>query len=273
MNMKKLMLGLAALALVVSATAVQAADDASDAKNYSVEVSADVFSAYVSRGQVWNDEPVFQPNLWVEMPYGFDFNLWATMDLTDSDKSCVPDTAGKWSEFDFTLGWSAPLPEDSPIALWIGSTFYTYPQFEDDEDYDAAVKLSGNCILNPWIRFVHECDGSGNGRFDVGISHSFDLTDAISLKLSGECTYGLDDWMDKWNRTDEDGATVVKGGDAGFVDVMVMATLGWQVTDNWSVALKAGWSSLIDDDARDSADFDDVEKDIFFGGVSTAWSF
>ena len=271
--MKKLMLSLAALALALSAVAVQAADDSSDAKNYSVEVSADVFSAYVSRGQVFNDEPVFQPNLWVEMPYGFDFNLWATMDLTDSDKSCAPDTGGKWSEFDFTLGWSAPLPEDSPIALWVGSTFYTYPQFDDDTDYDAAVKLSGNCILNPWIRVVHECNQSDAVRVDVGLSHSFDLTDTISFGVDAQCTYGTDGWMEKWNRTDDDGATLVKGGDAGLVDVMVMATLGWQVTDNWSVALKGGWSSLIDDDDRDSADVDDVEKDIFYGGVSTAWSF
>lgn len=271
--MKKLMLSLVALALALSAVAVQAADDSSEAKNYSVEVSADFFSAYVSRGQVFNDEPVFQPNLWVEMPYGFDFNLWATMDVTDSDKSCVPDTGGRWSEFDFTLGWSAPLPEDSPVALWVGSTYYTYPQDTTDDDYDAAVKLSGNCILNPWIRLVHECDGSGHLRVDFGVSHSFELTDAISLGLSAECTYGMDKWMDKWNRTDDNGATVVEGGDAGLVDIMAMATLGWQVTDNWSVALKAGWSSLINDDARDSADFDDIEKDIFYGGVSTAWSF
>lgn len=271
--MKKVLFALLALSLAAAVSPAVAQDDFSDAKNYSVEVSADLFSAYVSRGQVWNDEPVFQPNLWVEMPYGFDFNLWATMDLTDSDKSCAPDSGGKWSEFDFTLGWSAPLPEDSPVSIWVGSTFYTYPQFEDDTDYDAAIKLSGNCILNPWVRVVHECNQSDAVRVDFGVSHSIDLADAVSFGIDAQCTYGTDGWMEKWNRTGDDDATVVEGGDAGLVDIMVMATLGWQVTDNWSVALKAGWSSLVDDDARDSADFDDVEKDIFYGGVSTAYSF
>ena len=272
MNMKKVMLGLAALALVVSA--VQAAEEeAQEAQNYSVEVSADVFSAYVSRGTVCNDEPVFQPNLYVEMPAGFDFNLWATMDMTDNDKSCAPDTKGRWSEFDFTLGWNAILPEDCPVALWVGSTFYTYPQFEDDKDYDAAIKLSGNCILSPWIRLVHECDKSDDVRIDFGVSHSIDLADALSLGLSAECTYGTDGWMEKWSRDGSDEIEGVEGGDAGLVDVMVMASLGWQITDNWSAALKGGYSTYIDDQPRDAADYDGIKKDIFYGGVSTAFSF
>lgn len=276
--MKKSMMGVAALALVVAASAVQAAEEeVAAAKDYSVEVSADVFSAYVSRGNVWNDEAVFQPNLYVEMPAGFDFNLWATMDLTDSDKSCAPDTQGRWSEFDFTLGWNVLLPENCPIGLWVGSTFYTYPQFEDDDDYDAAVKLTLDWdILNPWIRVVHECDKSDDVRVDVGISHEFALVDALTLGLSAESTFGCDQWMrQKWDREGdvEAGIKGVDAGDAGFVDIMVMASLGWQITDSWSAALKGGYSTLINDDARDAAKYDDIKRDIFYGGVSTAFSF
>jgi hypothetical protein len=268
----------AILLLAVAAVAAPLAASATD-----VEVSADVFSAYVSRGSVLNDEPVFQPNIWFGAPAGFDFNLWATMDLSDNDKSCAPNTRGRWSEFDFTLGWSPDfLLEDAPISIWIGSTYYTYPQDTCDNDYDAAIKLTGNCILNPWIRFVHECDASDNVRFDIGISHTFDLADTVTLKLSGESTFGFDGWMEKWNRVESsegpDGETisentVVEGGDAGFADIMVMATLGWQVTDAWSVALKGGFSTLIDSDARDAADFDDIDSDIFYAGISTAYTF
>ena len=46
-----------------------------------------VLSAYVSDGQVGNDEAVFQPSLDVAGPFGFGFNLWANMDLTDSARS------------------------------------------------------------------------------------------------------------------------------------------------------------------------------------------
>ena len=256
------------LAAAVAAPMVATAAD--------VEVSADVFSAYVSRGSVLNDEPVFQPNIYFGAPAGFDFNLWATMDLTDNDKSCAPNTRGRWSEFDFTLGWNAILPKDFPIAVWIGSTYYTYPQDTCDNDYDAAIKVSADCILSPWIRFVHECDRSDNVRIDFGVGHEFELADAITLGLDAQCTYGFDGWMEKWNRTSgEEGAetTVVEGGDSDLVDVMIGATLGWQLTDAWSIALKGGFSTLISDDARDAADFDEVDKDIFYAGVSSCYTF
>jgi len=262
------------LLLLVAAMAAPMVASATD-----VEVSADVFSAYVSRGSVLNDEPVFQPNIYFAAPYGFDFNLWATMDLSDNDKSCAPNTRGRWSEFDFTLGWNAILPESSPVNVWLGSTFYTYPQFADDDDYDVAVKVSGNCILNPWIRFVHECDYSDDFRIDFGIGHEFAIADAVSLGLDAECTYGFDGWMEKWNRVDEadadgnPGRTIVEGGDAGLVDIMIGATLAWQVTDAWSVALKGGFSTLVDSDARDSADFDDIDSDIFYAGINTVYTF
>ena len=256
------------LAAAVAAPMVATATD--------VEVSADVLSAYISRGSVLNDEPVFQPNIWFGAPAGFDFNLWGTMDLTDNDKSCAPNTRGRWSEFDFTLGWNVLLPESSPVNVWIGSTYYTYPQDTCDNDYDAAIKFSADCILKPWIRFVHECDHSGDARFDFGIGHSFKLADAVSLSLDAQCTYGLDDWMEKWSRSsgdEESSSTVVKGGEAGLVDVMIGATLAWKVTDAWSVALKGGFSSLIDSDARDAVDYDDIDSDIFWAGVNTTYTF
>ncbi|MBR6021185.1 MAG: hypothetical protein IK066_02060 [Kiritimatiellae bacterium] len=254
--------------LLVAAVAAPLLASATD-----VTVSADLYSAYVSRGTVCNDEPVLQPNIYFAGPAGFDFNLWATMDLTDNKKSCAPDTAWRWSEFDFTLGWNAPFSEDAPISLWLGSTFYTYPQFADDKDYDFAVSVSGNCILNPTVKFVHECDKSDNYRVDFSVSHGIELADALSLNLGAQCTYGFDTWMEKWGRSDDEGNVLVKAGDAGLVDVMVNATLSYQVTEAWSVSLIGAYSALIDGDARDAADIDDIDSDIFYGGVSTAYTF
>ena len=140
-----------------------------------VTVTADVFSAYVSRGAVGNDEPVFQPDICFDMPYGFDFDLWANMDLTDNEKSWAPDSAWRWSEFDFQLGWSAPLGDDSPVGIRVASTYYTYPQYDDDDDYDVSVAIKGNCPLNPKVRFVHECDRDDNYRLDFFLSHDIEL--------------------------------------------------------------------------------------------------
>lgn len=254
--------------LLVAAVAAPIAASAAD-----VEVSAELYSAYVSRGSVLNDKPVLQPNIYFGAPAGFDFNLWATMDLTDNKKSCAPETAWRWSEFDFTVGWNAPFSEEAPISLWLGPTFYTYPQFEDDDDYDFAVALTGNCVLKPTVKFVHECDHSDNYRVDVKLSHTFDLADALTLTLGAECTIGIDGWMKKWERADDEGKILVKGGDTALNDVMVKATFAYQVTDAWSVSVIGAYSALIDGDARDAADIDDIDSDIFYAGVGTAYSF
>ena len=263
--MKKIIV-LSLLAALIAPVAALAAD---------VEVSADVLSAYMSRGETLNDEPVFQPDLYVAMPYGFDFELWATMDLTDNDKSCAPDTKGRWSEFDFILGWNAILPEDSPIGLRVFSTYYTYPQDTCDNDYDAGVSVSGNCILEPTLTFLHECEKGDNIRFDFSVAHTFDLSailEALTLKLQAETTFGTDKWMSyKWDVADEDGTSLNKA-DAGFNDIQAKATLGYSLTDNWSIALVGGYGTLLGD-ARDGAEAQGKKKECGFGGINTAYSF
>ena len=263
--MKKI-IALSLLAALIAPVAALAAD---------VEVSADVLSAYMSRGATLNDEAVFQPDLYVAMPYGFDFELWATMDLTDNDKSCAPDTKGRWSEFDFILGWNAILPEDSPIGLRIYSTYYTYPQDTYDNDYDAGLALSGNCILNPTVTLIHECEKGDNIRVDFAVSHTFDLSailEALTLKIKAETTFGTDKWMSyKYDIVDEDG-TSRNDADAGFNDIQAKATLGYSLTDAWSIALVGGYGTLLGD-ARDAAKITGDKKELAYGGINTAYSF
>lgn len=239
-----------------------------------VEVSADLLSAYLSRGETCNNEPVFQPDVAITMPYGFDFEIWATMDLTDNEKSCAPNTKGRWSEFDFILGWNAILPEDFPIGLRVFSTYYTYPQDTEDDDYDAGVEISGNCILNPTLTVIHECDKSGDIRFDFAVSHEFDLSDvleSLSLELGAETTFGTKKWMRQYDIVDEDD-NVLEKADAGFTDIQVSASLGYSLTDDWSISLVGGYGWLLDD-ARDAAKDAGDKKAYGWGGVSTSYAF
>ena len=69
-------------------------------------VYTDFLSAYVIHGQIWNDEPVFQPGVDVAGPWGLGYSFWANMDLSDSDTSQAPNTAGKWNEINFGLNWT-----------------------------------------------------------------------------------------------------------------------------------------------------------------------
>ena len=100
----------------------------------------------------------------------------------------------------------------------------------------------------------------------MSITHSFSLTEALSLDLLGTLSYA--------------GAYYVEtnyGSDAGsaLTHAQLDAGLNYAVSEAFSVGLKGSFSSILDSDVRDDIDEGDVypETDIFFGGVTASYSF
>ena len=121
--MKKIM----ALLILAAVAAMPLAASAADGFLY-----ADVLSAYVSNGQVGNDEAVFQPGLDVSGPLGLTYSFWANMALTDADSAWDPNTSGEWNELDLGLSWTVPY--EAPVSLSFGATYYVYPQATGSAD-------------------------------------------------------------------------------------------------------------------------------------------
>lgn len=280
--MKKLvLLFLAALA------ALPLAASAADANVY-----ADVLSAYVYRGQVGNDEAVFQPGLDVTGPYGLGASFWGNMNLTDNQSYWYPDSQGKWGEVDLGLNWS--LPVESPVSLTVGGTYFTYPQdastVETDDagapvtDADGNVKVSkapadggyeayvtvaaADVLLTPTAKFCHDLDNTDDWLAIFSISHSLPLMDVLSLDLGASLGYAGEYYVsDNYN-----------GSDAGaaFTYYELDAALSYALTEKISVSLKGGFSSIIDSGIRDDIEaaadgYSDV--DIFFGGANVSCAF
>ena len=282
--MKKMMtaLMLAALAASLATVSASAEEVTQEEANYNVSVSADVMSAYVSKGVVGDDEPVLQPEVYVEMPFGFSFDVWANMNLTDANCNWDPKTGGKWSEFDLTLDWTAPI--DGPVSLTVGGTYFAYPQAKGDivvateeeaanrkakapadGDYELFVKGSVDCILQPALEFYHDCQSSGDWYILGKIGHDFDLTDLLGLHLGATVGFVGDDFAERYGSDDG----------AAFSHAQFDATLGYAVTDAFEVHAKARFSTLIDGDIRDGVkdSYDDSDCDFFYGGVGCGYTF
>ena len=282
--MKKMMTALMLAALAASMATVSASADevTQEEANYSVTVGADVMSAYVSKGVVGNDEPVFQPDVYVEMPFGFSFDVWANMNLTDAKCQWDPETGGKWSEFDLTLDWTAPI--DGPVSVTVGGTYFAYPQakgdvvtVETEEEaakhepkangdggYELFVKGSVDCILQPALEFYHDCRSCGDWYILGSIGHDFDLTELLTLGLGATVGFAGDDFAER-NYGSTDGAA--------FSHAQLEAKLGYAVTDAFEVHAKARFSTLIDGDIRDAMDDADYDLDYFYGGIGCGYTF
>ena len=253
-------------------------------------VYADVLSAYVFNGQVGNDEAVFQPGLDVTGPLGLGYSFWANMDLTDSERSWAANSAGEWSELDLGLNWSSPW--EGPVSLTIGGTYYVYPQssssVDTDDDgaaivgedgsvtvseapadgsYEVYAKVKATTILlSPALKVCHDLDNTDDWIALFSLSHSFSLTDALSLDLGATLGYAGEFYIDQ-----------NYGSDAGsaFTHAQADAALTFALNEKISVSAKASYSSILEDDVRDDIEAGDVypDVDIFFGGVNVSYSF
>lgn len=244
-------------------------------------LAADFLSAYVSKGRIGDDHPVFQPEFYVAGPYGFAADVWATMSLADSDNaSWDPNTRGEWTEIDLDLSWTVPWSEDAWAFLTLGGTYFVYPQALDeyiegeprkpasDGDYCVYAKVTGNVLLSPSIKFAHNLNASDNWEVELGLGHDFPVPgiDPLSLSLGAVLGIAGEGYMD-----------VNFGEDLGtsFNFVQVSAALNYAVNDSLTLSLKGFYSSLLDSDTRDIVKDTDLYKknDYFYGGVAASYTF
>lgn len=249
-------------------------------------VYADVLSAYVFRGQVGNEEAVFQPGLDVAGPLGLGYSFWANMNLTHADEEACPwypDTAGEWSELNLGLNWTTPWK--GPVSLTLGGIYYVYPQDSSDlveladgtyetssapadGAYEAYAEVAADTLLQPTLRFCHDLANQDDWCLLFSLGHSFELTDKLSLDLGATLGYAGKYYVsDNYDESD---------AGAAFTHVQADAGLNFALTEQASVGLKGSYSSILDGDIRDdikAADGGYPEVDIFYGGVTASYSF
>ena len=238
-------------------------------------VYTDFLSAYVIHGQIWNDEPVFQPGVDVAGPWGLGYSFWANMDLSDSDTSQAPNTAGKWNEINFGLNWT--LPWEGPVSLTLEGIYLAYPnsgeQAEEDAEisadggYEVAVTLAAEDLpLAPSVKFMHTTSYSEDWIATFSIGHSLEVSDQLSLDLGAAISYAGRDYMANVYGS-EDGSALA--------NAEVNATLNYAVTEQFTVSLLASFSSILDSDVRDSIEESEYfpEVDFFYGGISLGYTF
>ncbi|MFU8779717.1 MAG: TorF family putative porin [Kiritimatiellia bacterium] len=175
--MKKMMTGVVATAMLVAGVAV-AAD---------VDLTVDVASAYVFRGDTLNDGPVVQPGLEVALPHGFALGVWGNIDIDDYDGALEE---GQFSEIDVYVSYALPF---ELLDISIGYTEYTYPSGGGDADREVDIKF-----------------GYKVGPVDVGFGVFYGVDGGIEKSLYAELSLG--------SSYDVGAVTVDVGATAGYLD-------------------------------------------------------
>ncbi|MGD0784815.1 MAG: hypothetical protein ABR969_03270 [Sedimentisphaerales bacterium] len=225
-------------------------------------LGSDFYSKYVWRGQLINNDFVFQPS--VTATYGkWTANVWGNVDLTDYHNK-----SGEFTEYDLTLDYSNKFSEDSKVGYSIGTIHYHFPSFSATDTTEIYWGFNFDVPLSPAIKVYHGL-GNENGTYiNASIGHTYEkvmtFTDKCYCNLQwgaslgwGSSTYNKDYW----------GVDEARLNDLAF-------TLGLPICfpGDWTVKPSINYVTLVDGKIRDTDVFS-KSSDYFFTGIGISKSF
>ncbi len=132
---------------------------------------------YVWRGYALSDSSiVIQPSISAGYK-GFGLNLWGNLD-TD-----YYDMGKDFNETDLTLSYDKSF---GMVGLGVG---YIYYGLEGDDSQELYVSLGLDTLLAPTLTIYRDYDAFDSWYLLFGVSHSFELTEELSLDLGGSVSY------------------------------------------------------------------------------------
>lgn len=215
------------------------------------DLSVAFLSQYVWRGWAFSDSSmVIQPSLTTSYK-GFGVNLWGNL---DTDEASAGETPGKsnFNETDLTLSY-----DNSYGKIGYGGGYIYYGLVGPDSQ-ELYVNLSYDTLLSPTITVYKEITAIKGWYVNLGISHSFPMTDKIGLDLGANVGY-YDDEHDY----------------SEFHDGTLSASVSIPINEYISISPQLSWSFPLSSKAKDSikAISWDHDSNHVYGGVSCSMSF
>ena len=272
-----LILGIAASVLTeaLAQEAKPAAPAAAEEKP-TADFTASALSAYIWRGQQQTrDSLVIQPSMTVGYK-GFSANVWGNLD-TNPYSPTDASYSSNWTETDLTLSYSRAF---GPVTAGLGYIYYSlnapYSGAADPLDsQELFVSLAGNIPLAPTLTVYKEIDHYHQWYILFGVSHTFELTKSVGLKLAGSVSYLKSEDASTYPKFD-DNAQPTTDKFSNFHDGIVSASLPIALFRYVTVAPTVSWVFPLSDDAKNEMkgrSKNGQEYNYLYGGVNLSFSF
>ena len=244
---KMIVAGILTLSMLgVGATAALAEEAAPSA-----DASVSFLSKYVWRGyELSDDSVVIQPSLSVSY-MGFGANLWANLD-TDY----IGTDSTKWNETDLTLSYDGAVDK---LGYGVGYIYYALDSVNDTQEIYGT--LSYDTLLSPSLTVYYDIDDfSGDWYANLSISHSFALSEAVSLDLGFAAGYYYVD----------------DGDYSALHDGVLSASISFPVGKYVTISPELHYSFPLSNDAKDfytATSVDGNDDGYVYGGVTASFAF
>lgn len=237
---------------------------AEEAEKPSGDLSVSLLSKYVWRGfELSKDSLVVQPSITASY-MGFGINLWGNLD-TDQSEELFGEDGANLNETDLTLSYGSSA---GMVSYSAGYIYYGLEGAEDTQELYASVGL--DTILAPTLTVYRDIDAFPGWYTTLGVSHSFPLSETISLDLSGQVSYLSADDADTIADPDDPASSY-----SDFHDGKLSLAFTIPITEEIAVVPGISYSFALSDAASDvikagSASGDD--DNFLYGGVTLTMS-
>lgn len=239
---------------IVGAKTVKASD------GIDFKFTADYVGKYIWRGQNLSDDPVFQAGVSVGYK-GLTVAVWGNLDT-----SSINNNRGEFTEWDYSIDYSADMPRIEGVGYSVGLINYHFPSVVGDTT-EFYWGLNFDLPLSPSVTVYHDIDEVEGTYVSVGVSHSVEkigelgpdipvgMEIGVSLGIGGAAYndnyWGVDD--DKLN------------------DLAVNVSFPFEV-GGWTLSPGLNYVTLVSDKIKKGDRFSS-ESDYFFAGISLSKSF
>ena len=251
-----------------------------------VTKSADfsVLSRYMWRGYTLSDDSyVMQPSVTFSNG-GFSLNVWGNI---DSASKVNPTTYGRsdWTETDVTVSYDWTFDK---LSFGLGGLYYYLDGA--DNTYEFYYTMSYDTILCPTLTVYKDMYATRGVYALLGISHSIEITDDITLDLSGSISYyaarklyeygpsgkAMDGAMDGYSYLGTDGLTYYpRKSYAALHDGTISASMTIPVYKEFSVTPIVAYTTALSSKAKDHIRGMSVVNDDsqVYGGINLSYTF
>ena len=219
----------------------------------SVSADAGLYSAYVWRGQVINNQMVAQPSV-TAAKGPFSLNVWGNWNASDNADQ---DTA----EVDYTAAYTLPLPTEA-VKVDVGLIAYTYPGHGNDASPTEEIFVKStfnNIILTPVASLYYDADQADGWYGNLALSQGVEISDALKAEIGGSVGYGTRNY-NSYNF----------GGEyCAFNDFNVYVSTKYALTEKASIGALLQYTYLNNDLAVGRGQDDDI----LWGGINLSYKF
>ena len=260
---------------------------------------ADLFSAYVFRNAIINDELVLQPCVWVDLTL-FDIltvggNVWQNWDLTDRMKRDGMPQEMNETDFNVHIGANVWETEDEEYSLYLQlqHDWFTY-RYDLDNENELALRLEFN---NPFVGVYGQYSQAywpvSCCHFEVGLAQDWKVGELVESEndILNRLTVGFD-----WNVNFGSGrffTNYIYGPVPGAYDpeadeydeecmsdgiggTTIQGKLAYKVCDHFTIGAVLAFTSTLSGEARDAIGYMEHGgsfKDLVWGGLQAKLEF